>query len=68
MSFSDDDLKRLKDDVVRKNLPVQFLKSKLEPLLARLEAAEACIKMVVDPERNPNPPTSYKAWLKECGR
>jgi hypothetical protein len=44
MTFTDDDLKRLKDSIMRDGTQVHDMRNLLLPLLARLEAAEKCIR------------------------
>jgi hypothetical protein len=62
--FTDFDLERLKINGPEWELPSY---EHLAALLHRLERAENCVKMIVDPERNSNPPASYKAWLASKG-
>lgn len=71
MIFTDDDLKRLKEEM-RPQKPwdyVRFDPDKITALIARLEAAEDLISVSPKSGRDI---TSYwdafDAWLKACGR
>ena len=77
MSFSDDDLKRLKEELGRwlgihtnpeLTDPMFSLSSKtINALLARLEAAEECVKLMLQDIPLPLEEKALKAWRKACG-
>jgi hypothetical protein len=82
MPFTDDDLKRLKEDMSRPFWAIS--QDNVKALLARLEAAEAMIEYTHDDEDCPKTFTAipekdrkpcqcgldekYEAWRKACGK
>lgn len=75
MSFTDEDLKRLKeqcrDPLYQRSEHRQLLLSKFDSLIARLEAAEKFCEMT--PECNCSQECDYhtdalRAWRKEAGK
>ena len=71
MPFTDDDLKRLKEEAeIHKRIVITTQSGKglrLEALLARLEAAEECVKLMLQDIPLPLEEKALKAWRKACG-
>jgi hypothetical protein len=74
MSFSDDDLKRLKDKVPDLNLgnPLVLERHQVIALLARLEAAERALKIANECRMGAAPIEdfikAYSKWRKAAGK
>jgi hypothetical protein len=74
MTFTDDDLKRLKEDLQERKDDHYELAGRLdiesmEALLARLEAAEILIEAFMDREgMGPFWKEEYEAWRKAAGK
>lgn len=75
MPFSDDDLKRLKEDL-EKHIVIDLIQDFGLSLLARLEAAENCIEQFDYDEDCQCSPTdrfcrhqqAYAVWLSKAGK
>lgn len=68
-AFTDDDLKRLKEDVERDTRIGLKSAKRFVALLARLEAAEAYGNAMAGLFRDPEKiKTLWDAWRKSCGR
>lgn len=64
MAFTDDDLKRLKEETKGDEEPPWYL----EALLARLEAAERCILRTTQDEEGLIESEDYTAWRQAAGK
>lgn len=70
MTFTDDDLKRLKEKAERSNTYTNMDCDKALALLSRLEAAELCCQFMwisehpIDESAN----EAYSAWRRACGK
>lgn len=74
MSFTDEDLKRLKEDIGNGSWLMSLSGNHLSALLARLEAAEKvagyvchCDRNDLDRSRDCPCPELHKAWLRSKG-
>ena len=72
MSFSDEDLKRLKERFIDTGHPRdgQIIKlGEVQALLTRLEAAERCVRLGIDEQYGSKTWfDAQEAWKKSCGR
>lgn len=64
MTFSDEDLKQLKERLTNEPSFDNYL---LVPLLARLDAAEVIVHNHIKDEGQSNGCDAVKAWRKACG-
>lgn len=68
MSFTDEDLKRLKDDASRTLSGVYLTKEKILILLARLEAAEQALRSRTFSDSVMEQEADYEVWKKAAGK
>ena len=65
MTFTDDDLKRLKEDVNEEGSSYRIPTEDLFALLARLEAAE---RVILETDERHLPLDAWQAWRKAAGK